>query len=244
MTSTLSPTLQAERRSWHYWFADGLPSLVTGVGCLLIAFSMLYPRHHSKSLFRAVLTLTAAVLYGVILIFQRPILDWLKARITYPRTGYVSPPYFAEDPAPPPELTTLSLHGADAQSLEDDVRLHADPKHRLWITVALTLVAVVPTMFVRSPWICSATGVLLAAALWFGARHEQRLSWIVLGGFPIVGFWMSIFFSPAIIGPERIAYFLAGAGALFFLDGAVSLLRYLRRNPQPSSAQNAGHPHD
>jgi hypothetical protein len=243
MSSTLSPTLQAERRSWHYWFEDGLPSLLTSAGCLLIAFFMLYPRHHSNSLGRTVLSLTAAVLYGAILIFHRQILDWLKARITYPRTGYVSPPYSAEDPAPPLDLTTLSLQGADARPPEDAARLHADRKHRLWFAIALTLVAIVPTMFVRSPWICSATGVLLAAAMWFGAKHEQRLSWIVLAGFPIVGFWMSIFLSPAIIGPERVAYFLAGAGALFFLDGAVSLIRYLLRNPQPTSSPMGGEHH-
>jgi len=240
MSSTLSPTLQAERRSWHYWFEDGLPSLLTSAGCLLIAFFMLYPRHHSKSLPRAVLSLTAVVLYGAILIFHRQILDWLKARITYPRTGYVSPPYFAEDPAPSLDLTALSLQGADANRPEDAARLHADRKHRLWLAIALTLVAIVPTMFVRSPWICSATGVLLGAALWFGARHEQRLSWIVLGGFPLVGFWMSIFLSPAVIGPERVAYFLAGAGLLFFVDGALSLVRYLAHNPRPSSPPVGG----
>ncbi len=244
MTSTLSPTLRAERRSWHYWFEDGLPSLVTSAGCLLMAFFLLYPHYHSNSPVRAILTITAVLLYGTTLIGQRQILHWLKARITYPRTGYVSPPYFAEDSVTSLDLTTLSLQGADANPPEDAARLHADRKHRLWLAIALTLIAIVPTMFIRSPWICSATGVLLAAATWFGARNEQRLSWIVLGGFPIVGFWMSVFLSPAIIGPERIAYFLAGAGVLFFLDGAASLIRYLLRNPRPSSATNVGQSHE
>jgi hypothetical protein len=240
MTSSLSPTLQAERRSWHYWFEDGLPSIVTGAGCLLMAFFLLYTRRHSNSLFRAAIGLTAVILYGLILLRQRQILDWLKARITYPRTGYVSPPYFAEDTTLPLDLTALSLQGADAKPPEDAARLHADRKRRLWFAIALTLVAVVPTMFIRSPWIFSATGLLLAAALWYGARHEQRLSWIVLGGFPFLGFTLSVFLPRAVIGSERIAYLLAGAGVLFFADGALSLFRFLLRNPRPRSSESAG----
>jgi len=36
-----SPVLSAEQRSWHYWFDDGLPSLLTGIACLLLAASLL-----------------------------------------------------------------------------------------------------------------------------------------------------------------------------------------------------------
>jgi hypothetical protein len=240
MTSSLSPTLQAERRSWHYWFEDGLPSMVTSAGCLLMAFFLLYPRHRSDSPFTFAMVLVALFLYGAILLRNRQVLDWLKARITYPRTGYVSPPYFAEDTTLPLDLNALSLQGADANPPEDAARLHADRKRRLWFAVALTLIAVVPTMFIRSPWICSATGLLLAAALWFGARHEQRLSWIVLGGFPFLGFTLSVFLPRAIVGSERIAYLLAGAGLLFFLDGTLSLIRFLLRNPRPRSSESAG----
>jgi hypothetical protein len=235
MPVTLSPTLQAEQRSWHYWFEDGLPSLLTSAACLLMAFFLLFSRKRNFSFFTVVLTLTAMVLYGLILLRQPQILDWLKSKITYPRTGYVSPPYFAEDQSLPPDLTVLSLQGTSAKPREDANRLRADRWGRLLFTIALTLVAVLTTLFFRNPWVCSAAGLLLAAAMWFGAHREQRMSWIVLVGFPLAGFYTSIFLPRGTVGPERVAYFLAGGGALFFLDGAASLIRFLLRNPRPSS---------
>ena len=244
MNSTLSPTLQAERRSWRYWFDDGLPSLLAGAGCLLFALSMLYPRRDDSSILSVVIALTAIVLYGLILLRSREILDWLKARITYPRTGYVRPPYFLEDTAQPLDLTVLSLQGAGAKPPEDAARLHTERKRRLWVSVVLTLVAVLPMMYFRSPWICAVSGLLLAGAMWFGGRPEQRLSWIVLGGIPLLGFTMWTFLPREIVSSERVSYFLAAAGVLFLVDGAASLLRFLSRNPRPSSVSNVDQSHD
>jgi hypothetical protein len=243
MSSTLSPTLQAERRSWHYWFEDGLPSLVTGASCLLISFSMLYPRHHSKSLFRTVLTLTAAVLYGVILIFHRQILDWLKAGITYPHTGYASPPYFVQEAEQSREIPAIQLLPANPLQQEEAMRMEVDRRNGFWLNRAIALAAALVTMFIRNPWICVAAGLLMAAAMWFGVRREPRLSWSILAGFPLICFCLAILLQGLAVGPERIVYFLAGGGIFFFFDGAVSLIRFLRRNPRPSSLPNAGQSH-
>src|SRR5208337_947021 len=208
MSSTISPSLQAERRSWHYWFEDGLPSLLTSAGCLLIAFFMLYPRQHAKSLSRTVLTLAAVVLYGVILIFHRQILDWLKARITYPRLGYASPPYFAQEAEQSREIPAIQLLPANPLQQEEAMRMEVDRRNGFWLNRAITLVAALVTMFIRNPWICVAAGSLMAAAMWFGARHQPRLSWIILAGFPLICFCLAILLQALAVGPERIVYFL------------------------------------
>jgi hypothetical protein len=39
---TKSSTTAAQRRAWNYWFEDGLPTLVGGVGCLFTRLT--YPR--------------------------------------------------------------------------------------------------------------------------------------------------------------------------------------------------------
>lgn len=212
-----------------------MPSLLSGIGCLLMAFFLLYPRHHSNSPVRAVLSLTAVIFYGLVVLRQRQILDWLKARITYPRAGYVSPPYFSQDTERSRDVPVLRLFPADLSQQEEAMRVEADRRNRIWVTLALTLVTALAIMFIRSTWVCAAAGLLMAAAIWLGARHEQRLSWIILGGFPLVGFWMAIFLGRDTVGPERIAYLLAGGGLLFFLDGALSLVHFLRRNPRPAS---------
>ncbi len=241
MPSTLFPTLQAERRSWHYWFEDGLSSLVTSAGCLLFAFFLLHPQQRPVSPLRTALSLAAFLLYGVILLRQRQILDWLKTRITYPRTGYVSPPYFAHETEQPRDVPVIRLLPADLTKQELSFRVEADRRRRFWFILAVGLATAFVMMYLRNPWICGSVGLLLAAAIWFASRHEQQLSWIILGAIPFVilytGFYLRHFsiYTERIARPERMGYFLAGAGLLFFIDGSVNLFRYLLHNPRRST---------
>jgi len=53
----------------------------------------------------------------------------------------------------------------------------------------------------------------------------------------VVGIGMALFVASHVLSPDRGAYFLASAGALFFLEGALTLVGYLRRNPLPKQTQ-------
>lgn len=231
MTQPLSPIVSAQQRAWSYWFADGLPTLTAGIGSLSIAFVLLYSRHRPATSLTIGLILIALFLYGVVLLRYKQVVEWLKSKFTYPRTGYVNPPYFAEDKSLPLDFMTLSLQGADAQRPADVERVHADRKKRVFLVAGLVLIVTTATMFIANRWICAAAGVVLAAALWLGSRKDERLSWIVLVGFPFVGFYMTAFLATHVTGPDRVAYFLAGGGVLFVADGTLRLLRYLRLNP-------------
>ena len=228
------PVIQAERRAWDYWFVDGLPSLVAGVGALLISAVIFYSRQHPKP--RGALAIgllfTGLILYLAILLRLRQIIEWLKARITYPRTGYVASPYFAEDDTLPADLQALSLQAADARRSEEMERVHRDRKLRLWLLLALLGCAFAVTWLIQNPWICAAAGAGIAMALWVAARKDGRLSWIALAGFLFLGMYMSMFMF-SIPRTSRSGYFLAGGGILFILDGGLALIRFLRRNPLP-----------
>jgi hypothetical protein len=236
MSDPLSPTLVAEQRSWHYWFEDGLVTLVGGFGCLMVAFFLLYDHERPATPLTIAVTLLALFLYGAVLLFQRQIVEWLKARITYPRTGYALPPYFAEDGTVPLDLTILTTGGTDANRVEEWQRVRKDRNTRTLVMLGLVTAASLTMMFIHNRWICFPTGMVMSAAVWFGSRKEQRISGIVLAGLPLVGLYLTIFVADHVVGVERAAYFLAGAGALFFLDGAVSLIRFLRRNPRALSS--------
>ena len=82
----------AGRRAAAYWFIDGLPEIFFGV--LYIAFGSigLVWGFHLKNPWSTVALLTMLVAFMLIFSKDRAILDYLKARVTYPRTGYVSPP--------------------------------------------------------------------------------------------------------------------------------------------------------
>jgi len=82
---------------------------------------------------------------------------------------------------------------------------------------------------IRGRWTPAAAGLIVAAAMWI-ARKDYRWSWIIPLGFPVVGGCISWFNASPLKAP---AYFCAGWGALFFVDGATTLIRYLLQHPAP-----------
>jgi hypothetical protein len=231
-----SLVLSAEQRAWQYWFDDGLPTLVAGVGCLFAALFFAYDRSQNSTHVSIVLGFTGLLVYGVVLLFNREIVDCLKSKITYPRTGFIQPPYFAEEASSSIDLTTLSMLGVDAKRSADIDRLHAYRKQRLLFVCLVIAAGAAAMMFVRSAWVCALAGVAMALALWVWGHKVQRLSWIIIGGFPIIGFYLAVFQAGRLVGPDRITFFLAGAGIVLVLDGALTLFRYLRANPPPAQS--------
>jgi hypothetical protein len=62
------------------------------------------------------------------------------------------------------------------------------------------------------------------------ARTQYRVSWIVPIGFPLIGLYMTLYVTSWLKAP---AYFIAGWGVIFVLDGVTALIRYLLQNPAP-----------
>ena len=220
---TTSPTA-AQRRAWNYWFEDGLPTLVGGFGCVVFGLSFIFDR---PPFFRLLL----AAVYGVIILRNRAIIDWLKARLTYPRTGYVTPPCSPQDELPPlPDLAALSLHADQAQLAKTAGEKH-EQKKRMMLVLAMLMAAVLGTMFIDRPWSFAIAGIDLALALWIMNGKDFRLSWIVIGAIPLIGFSLAIFPPEALTPAHRLGSFAAVGGLLIVADGAVALVGYLWRNP-------------
>lgn len=234
MTSASSSVLVAGQRAWQQWFDDGLSTLVTGISCLLLAFFLLYDRSQSATPLSIGVSCVSLLLSGAVLLRRCDIVEWLKTKIVYPRTGYALPPYFTD----PLDLSKLSLSGAEGKRPVEVERVHADRKRRKLVTGVIVSVATLAMMLIQNRWICTGTGIVTSLSLWAGLRKDQRLTWIVLLGLPLVGFYMTIFFADHVIGLQRVAYFLVGAGALFVLDGAFTLVCYLYRNPRPGHTQS------
>src|SRR5450755_151473 len=122
MNSSPSPILDAGQRAWRYWFADGLPTLVAGLCSLSFGFSTLYAGQRAETPLSVAVSLAGLGLYGAVLFRHREIVEWLKTRVTYPRTGYVRPPFASEDTTLPLTLLALSTSGTDATRQEQAQR--------------------------------------------------------------------------------------------------------------------------
>ena len=128
-----SPVLAAEQRAWHYWSSDGIGHILIGLTNLLFALCMLYPPPRptawSVSIVLPLVAWVAAFgFYFVFALRYRAIAEWLKTKITYPRTGYVRSP-FAEC-ATQPELELLSLSETQTPRSDEGLRLDADRRKR------------------------------------------------------------------------------------------------------------------
>ena len=90
--NTAARTIDAGRRAASYWFEDGLPELLFGFALALLGITTLLAGRYLSLNWTRGLTAGAVLTLLAVWFFHRQVLDVLKARITYPRTGYAQPP--------------------------------------------------------------------------------------------------------------------------------------------------------
>jgi hypothetical protein len=218
------------RRAASYWFFDGLPEIVDGL-CLLIngaiLIGLLFISHKWW-----VFLLLYLMMYPITTM-QHRILDFIKARITYPRTGYVSPPIEV-----PSEIqnryTVLGLR-------EQTPRVY-EKVSTFWFGTVWLFYYGNMWMFLwfRFPlfsprWSLALTMAAIAAVIYFRNQYgpHSYVWWEVL---PIV----AIGFITAMLNLENRIYiclplFIGGVWLLAL--GSLKLVRYLRVNPKRSELQ-------
>jgi hypothetical protein len=117
-----SPTIfQAAQRAQSYWFADGLAHILYGAVVVLFGICNFYLRPRYRTPWTLALSTAFFLLFTIVLFYQREIVERLKAKITYPRTGYARTP-FPESPPGVETLTTLSRQDSRPAMFQYQVR--------------------------------------------------------------------------------------------------------------------------
>lgn len=226
--------VDAKQQAWQYWFEDGLTHLLLGIAILSISICTLYPPR-PRAFWQLAIWAAMLTLYTALMLRQRQILEWLKTKITYPRTGYVQSPFDVTDLAASPNMIELGLTAADERRAEAR-RLLVAQRRQVSLAAALAVAGSLALLLIESRWAYTVIGVLFALALW-ALRRNERVSWIAIVGLPILGICMTVFSVPGSYPPNRVAWFMAGWGGLFVLDGTIALTRYLLRNPMSKVAE-------
>lgn len=169
---------------------------------------------------------------GLLLLFWkgREILDFLKSRLTYPRTGYVQPPEdLSEGFRPPGPLIALSLRPAPP------------PDENVTRFQSRTLMVILWWGFLLSGlnpwkrWYALLAMPTLAVTLYaLNRKSERPFRW-----------WSTLIL--ALTGPALLRLDVAPrlqptlplllAGAWLVAQGACTLVRYLRANPYPRAPE-------
>lgn len=192
------------RRPQRYWNADGLPELMMGFVWMLWGFCWLLgeslPRGTVSS-FYWILTPALLALSGFASVWAT---KKLKARITFPRAGYVE---WAEPTGAQRRLAAAAAMISAALLVIVLVKARANGLERtapLALSVVLSLAFVIASLTQRAPHLLALAGVALMLGLTAAAVDAgwQSLNWI-----------------------------LVGVGMATCISGLIRLVLFLKRNP-------------
>ncbi|HEX3587476.1 MAG TPA: hypothetical protein VH024_15850 [Candidatus Angelobacter sp.] len=198
MPETNSAILEARRRARDYWDIDGLPALLAGAATVSVGVILLPAKSHLPW-WGAGLTFGSFALY--FLAESEGTVEWLKSRITYPRTGYVAP------------QKSRYEGRASRKAIE-----FSDPPFLLLLLLWW--------LFSFNGWLASLA--CLAIALWFWWKNKKDPPWFEIAGAAIAGLLSAIL---TVSDRRRFCIVLIVFGASGMVKGATLLISYLRQHP-------------
>ncbi len=208
-----SDFLDVERRVKRYWYTDGIGELIGGGTFILLGIYFALQEYlGDKSLISAILQSSFALLFIGGAILSRWLVNILKARLTYPRTGYI----------------------------EYQVGPRGTAWRRIWVIGLASIAAVLAMVFVRLfqffDSMVAFTGLI--AALIFvaiGAKSSGIIRFYILGVVSLVlGLVLSMSRLPNGYS-LGLLYGVVGVCACIF--GGLTLRRYLQENPLPADME-------
>ena len=218
------------RRAAAYWFIDGLPEIVAGVGFVALGggavwFSHIQPHTWPiRTTFLALFFVSLTVLFGL----HRPISLFLKSRVTFPRTGYVRPPSEWEEVANREAVLTLHLEGAARPPDQNVTRFRAS-------TIWMIFFAQIPAEAIPSPFGLPIALSGVAILLYVLHRNSERpYHWASVLLLPVAG----IAAVPLRMSQDETGWTAILIGGVWLAaQGAWRLLGYVRRNPKGGTVE-------
>jgi hypothetical protein len=202
-----------EQRVKRYWYTDGIGELIGGGMFILMGvYFALQEFLGQDSLVSGILQASLIlVLIGGMFIGRR-LINALKTRVTYPRTGYV----------------------------EYQVEEGAIKSRRIWIMLLAFAISALTMIFVRLfqffDSIVAVTGVAVGLILVILRAKSARLArFYMLGAVSVLlGLGLSVSGLP---NAYSLGLFYGLMGLCFMISGGLTLRRYLEENPLPAEAK-------
>ena len=202
-----------EQRVKRYWYTDGLGELIGGgMFILLGSYFALQEFLGQNSMLGGILQVSLILVMIGGMAASRWLVNTLKTRLTYPRTGYV----------------------------EYQVNEHNMKLRRVGVILLAFMISSLTMVFVRLfeniDSIVAVTGVAVGLILMFlRAKSSGLTRFYILGAVSIVlGLGFSVSGLP---NGYSLGWFYGLMGVTFLLSGGLTLRRYLENNPLPADAE-------
>lgn len=203
-----------EQRVKRYWYTDGIGELIGGGMFVLLGLYFALQEFLGQD------SMVGGILQGSFILLMiggafisRRMVNALKTRLTYPRTGYI----------------------------EYQVNEHNMRSRRIGVVILAFTISALTMVFVRLfqsfDSIVAVTGLAVGLILVvLRAKASGLARFYVLGAVSLVlGFALSISRLP---NGYSLGLFYGLMGVCFILSGGLTLQRYLRENPLPAENQN------
>ena len=221
--NTAIPSDTPGRRAAAYWFIDGLPEILFGIVYLVWGIIGMAWGFHLALLATNQVTLAVTLAFLLLWWKDQAILDYLKTRLTYPRTGYVRPP--AE---PAPQRPVIWVRLGPAPPLDSNVTSF---RTRTAFVFFLASRLVPPYPLAAARWSVPIVMAVAAVVVYASNRREGHpYSWQSTLAIALAGLLSAGLEVPP-IGRQYIPLLIGGAWLL--AHGIPTLVRYLRTYPAP-----------
>lgn len=203
-----------EQRVKRYWYTDGIGELMGGGMSLVLGLYFALPEYLGEGSLLSTLLQSSLilVLIGDVFLAQR-LINIVKTRLTYPRTGYV-----------------------EYRSTEQNSKWR-----RILVMAVAMLIAMLSLIIARRidaiDSMVAVTGVLVAVILTVKQAWSSRMRrfYILSAVSLILGFGLSL---SGLAKGYNLGLFYGLMGIAFAVSGGLTLQRYLRENPIPVEAEN------
>lgn len=225
MPETSNAVLEARRRARDYWDIDGLPALLAGATTVLFGVAWL-PKDRPWPGVAFVLWLVA----WIFLVESKGTLEWLKSRITYPRTGYVAPPKVPPHNKRDPYTIISIIKEPGTNEPETQAEGRASRRALEFSDSPFLLLLVLWWLFSFNSRL--AFLACMAIALWLWWRNKKDPPWFEIAGAIIAAVLSALL---TVSDRQRFCIVLIVFGASGMVKGATLLIRYLRQHPVPQA---------
>jgi hypothetical protein len=203
-----------EQRVKRYWYIDGIGELMGGGMFLLLGLYFSAQQYFGDQSLVGVILQSgfAVILIGGVFVARR-LVNLLKTRLTYPRTGYV------EYPTTEKNATWRRIFAAA-------------------IAMAVAMFSIVITRRIDAiDSMVAVTGVLVAVILLVKQGWSSGVSrfYILSAASLVLGIVLSVSGLPR---GYNLGTFYGLMGTAFAISGGLTLRRYLQENPAPVEPQN------
>jgi len=220
------------RRAAAYWFEDGLPELLAGFILFLCFLLMLavYLRWINLILFMVLWSV------GLTFVLTLPawgwrVLDLIKTRLTYPRSGYATPP---GEPGPGQDFFYDHLGKRNSETILT-LRTAPPPKTNVTnfgfrIIIILAIIGFFSPLCTKG-WAVALVTLSMAVMLYLITRRDAHAyTWVSVLPVALVGLLVAFLDLPPDI--RRFIPLLIVSGWLV-VRGAWLLIRFLHKHPRP-----------